>query len=328
MKRRIVVVAFLVIAIALAVTLIWTGSRKGTGGLVLSGNVEVTEARVGFTLPGKVVELLAEEGQAVKKDDPLASLDKGELASLVAQQKAYLREALTRLSELRKGSRPQEIEQAKALVTSSDADLVKLKRDFERAEILHTNGAISTAQYDAAKSAYENRAAQHKRALETLSLVREGPRREDIEAGEHRVSQARAALATAEERLKNTDLAAPFAGIILKKNVETGETVSQGTPVYTVGDLGNPWVKVYVKEDRLGLVKLGQPAKVTVDSYKGKVYEGRVTYISSEAEFTPKMVQTHEERVKLVFAVKVSVKNVDGELKPGMPADVMIEMKP
>ncbi|MEW6570488.1 MAG: efflux RND transporter periplasmic adaptor subunit [Nitrospirota bacterium] len=113
----------------------------------------------------------------------------------------------------------------------------------------------------------------------------------------------------------------------MRKTVELGETVAQGIPIYTIGDLENPWVKIYVKEDKIGRLKLGQKAEVTTDSYPGKIYGGTVTYISSEAEFTPKHVQTQEERVKLVFGVEVSVKNVNQELKPGMPADVKILLK-
>ena len=119
----------------------------------------------------------------------------------------------------------------------------------------------------------------------------------------------------------------PVSGVILRKNNEVGETIAAGVPVYTIGDLDNPWVKVYVKEDKLGLVKLGQSAEVKTDTFPDKKYEGKITYISSEAEFTPKNVQTQEERVKLVFGVKVSVKNINDELKPGMPADVKIFLK-
>jgi len=115
-------------------------------------------------------------------------------------------------------------------------------------------------------------------------------------------------LLNVEEKLKDTVIYAPISGVVIRKNIELGETVGTGIPVFTLGDLENPWMKVYVKEDKLGLVKLGQKAKVTVDSYPGKVYEGTVTFISSEAEFTPKNVQTKEERVKLVFGVKVRVK--------------------
>jgi HlyD family secretion protein len=115
--------------------------------------------------------------------------------------------------------------------------------------------------------------------------------------------------------------------VVLRKNIEAGETVQAGVPIFTLGDLIEPWVKVYIKEENLGLVKLGQKVRITTDSYPGKAYDGIVSYISSEAEFTPKNVQTQEERVKLVFGVKVSVRNEQHELKPGMPADVKIYLK-
>lgn len=180
---------------------------------------------------------------------------------------------------------------------------------------------------DVSRKVYLVAQSQHTRSNETLSLVREGPRKEDIESARMREQQAKAALAASQDRLKDSFLYAPSDGVVLKKTAELGEAVAGGVPVYKIGDLANPWVKVYVKENRLGLVRLGQSAKVTTDSYPGKVYNGTITYIASEAEFTPKTVQTEEERVKLVFGVKGSVQNPAGELKPGMPADVRVPLR-
>jgi HlyD family secretion protein len=325
MKRRIViiVVVLLVLGAAFFVTN-RLSMRRDDGTMGLSGNVEVTEANIGFKIPGRVVERLVDEGNYVKRGDVIARLDSGELKTVVSQGRASVREATEKLGELQAGSRSQEIEQARANAAAQEADLQKVKRDFERSEILYRNGAIPASQYDMAKSAYDTREALHKNALEALSLAKEGPRKEEIKIAAHRLEQARAILATSEERLKDTVIYAPMDGIVLRKNVEAGETVGQGTPIVTLGDLENPWVKVYVKEDKLGFVKPGQKAKITVDTYKNKFYDGEVSYISSEAEFTPKTVQTPEERVKLVFGVKVRVKNDRGELKPGMPADVRI----
>jgi HlyD family secretion protein len=193
------------------------------------------------------------------------------------------------------------VNQSKASVQNAEAQYEKARRDFERFTILYRDGVIASQQMDAAKAAYEV-------AVSQLRL-------------------SRAARQTADVKLKDAVIYAPLNGVVLRKNIEEGETVGAGTMVYTIGDLDNPWVKVYVKEDKLGRVKLGQRADVTTDTYPGKVYEGTVTTISSEAEFTPKNVQTREERVKLVFGVKVSVKNVNSELKPGMPADVRILFK-
>lgn len=327
MKKKLLLAGILFLIVVSAFLIHRFGDQEEPGILAVSGNVEVTEVNMGFKLPGRVVELLAEEGQKVKKGDRLAVLDSAELESIVAQSRAYLSETTARLEELKAGSRPQEIEQARANVSHAEAELNKARKDYERAEMLYKNGAIPASQFDAASKAYDTAAAQRKSALEKLSLVKEGPRIEEIKAAEQRVQQAKAALITSEERLKDTVIYAPVPGVILRKNSELGETVASGVPVYTIGDLENPWIKVYVKEDKLGLVKLGQKAGIKTDSYPGKEYEGTVTFISSEAEFTPKNVQTQEERVKLVFGVKVSAKNVNEELKPGMPADVRILLR-
>jgi HlyD family secretion protein len=325
--KRLLIVGIIVIIIVVVLLINHFMAKNDNDTLKLSGNVEVTETNVGFKLPGRIIELVVDEGQQVKAGQVIARLDNAELTSVVAQSKASLQEALTRLAELRAGSRAQEIERARASVNAQAADLDKAKKDYERAEILYKNGAISMSQFEAAQNAYNTRAAQFKSTQETLSLITEGPRKEDIQAAEYRVQQARAMMNTSEERLRDTVLVAPISGMILRKNVELGEIVSAGTPVYTIGDLENPWIKVYVKEDRLGQVKFGQKADIKIDSFKGKIYEGTITFISSEAEFTPKNVQTEEERVKLVFGVKIKVKNENGELKPGMPADVKISLK-
>jgi HlyD family secretion protein len=328
MKKKIALVGGLAVVIVLAVVLILIfRDVQNKDELLLSGNVEVTEAHVGFKLPGRIVELFVDEGYRVRAGDKLARLDSDELGKLAAQQKAAVGEASDRLTELRTGSRSQEIEGARANLAAAAADLEKAGKDFSRAERLFGKDAISASQFDSYKSAYEAGIARQKAAAENLSLVREGPRREVVSAAAQRMLQARASFGASESRLQDTLLSAPFDGIILRKNVEKGEIVGQGTPVFSIGDLERPWIKVYVKEDRLGLVKLGQKAEVTVDTFPGRKYQGTVTFISSEAEFTPKNIQTQEERVKLVFAVKVSVINQNGELKPGMPADVRILLR-
>ena len=193
--------------------------------------------------------------------------------------------------------------------------------------------------------------------MERLDLVKEGPRQEEIRRTEAEVRQARAglllaqtgeldvlrkrqelathtasiardraALAAAEAQLGYTVLQSPQAGVVLRKHVEPGEMIAASTPAVTIADLTNIWLKIYIPETQLGRIKLGQAAEITTDSYQGKVYRGRVTFINSEAEFTPKNVQTQEERVKLVFAVKIAVDNPNQELKPGMPADARVRL--
>jgi HlyD family secretion protein len=328
MKKKLIPVA---VAVLVLVTLLfvvnWLRHREEGDNLKLSGNVEVTEMNLGFKTAGRIEQRLVDEGQRVRKNDKLAILDSREIESQVAQAEAQLRESATRLAELVAGSRPQEVEQAAAQEAQAEAELQKAKIDYERAKRLYREEAISTDRMEAAKKAYDVAVSQHRRSIEGLSLVREGPRKEEIRAAEMRVQQVKATLQATQVRLEDAVLYAPVDGVILKKYSEPGETVAAGTPVLKLGDIANPWIKVYVKEDRIGQVKLGQRAEVTTDSFPRKTYEGSVIYISSEAEFTPKNVQTQEERVKLVFGVKVKVTNVNDELKPGMPADVRISVR-
>ncbi len=328
MKKRMTVIVILVAVVIAAVLLsgrFW--KQRDQGVISLSGNVEVTEVDTGFKISGRIIDLLTDEGKLVQKGGKIAVLESAELESLMAQSRAVLSEALAKLEELRTGSRPQEIAQAAANMKAAEAELLKAKKDYERAERLYTNEAISASQLDAARSVHDSWLEKVKAAGEQLSLLKEGPRKEVIKAAEDHVQSARAALRVTEERLGDTTLFAPVSGVVLKKNVESGEVVQSGTPVFTIGEIDDPWIKVYIKEDKLALVKLGQRATITVDTYRDKVYEGTVSYISSQAEFTPKTVQTQEERVKLVFGVKVRVKNVNQELKPGMPADVNIHLR-
>ncbi|HET6363906.1 MAG TPA: efflux RND transporter periplasmic adaptor subunit, partial [Nitrospirota bacterium] len=272
MRIRLIIAGIVITAGVIVALFLRYGNTRDQEGLVLSGNVEVTEVDVGFKIPGRVQSLYTDEGKKVVRGDRIAALDSDELESVVTQNRAS--------------------------VQNAEAQYEKTRKDLERYTVLYRDGVVSTQQMDSAKAAY------------------------DVAVSQLRLS--RASLKTAEVRFKDAVIYAPLNGVVIRKNIEEGETVGAGTAVFTIGDLENPWIKVYVKEDKLGFVKLGQKAEIRVDTYPMKSYEGTVTYISSEAEFTPKNVQTQEERVKLVFGVKVSVKNQNDELKPGMPADVRI----
>ena len=291
-KKKIIPLAVIAAAVIVAVIVVMSFVRgRDDGTMKLSGNVEVTECNVGFKVAGKIRALKVDEGARVKEGDLIAELSSGDVKALVDQNRAALEEARVKLAELKAGSRRQEIVKARADSASLEAELVKARKDFERAGTLYENGAISASRFDAAKSAYETRLGQLKSARQQQSLVEEGPRREDIRAAELRVKQLEALVANTEEKLADTRLYAPISGVVFRKNVELGEIVQPGAAVFTIGDLDRPWVKVYVKEDKLALVKLGQKARITVDTYKDRSYEGTVTFISSDAEFTPKEKQ-------------------------------------
>jgi HlyD family secretion protein len=268
----------------------------------------------------------------------------------IAQAKAASERAKARLDELLAGSRPQELAAAEAALRRAQAETERAKLDMDRYAGLYKKEIVSAQQNDAIRTAYETSLERQREAEEQFKLVREGPRKEAIEqaraayleAQEYyelvrkgprketiaqaraRAEQARQALAVAETRLSYATLFSPLSGIVLSKNIEPGEYVAAGTPIVTVGDLEHPWLRAYINETDLGRVKVGQRVRVTTDTFPGKAYDGRVSFISSQAEFTPKNVQTEKERVKLVYRIKVEIANPQMELKPGMPADTEI----
>jgi HlyD family secretion protein len=275
----------------------------------------------------------------------------------IAEAQAALAARQEALAQLRAGTRQQELQRAAADVREAKAVLENAQAEARRMDALFGDGGVSAQTRDSAQTAYNVALERHRNALERLDLLREGPRQEEIRRAEAEVAQAnaalllartgdlevtrkrqelatlqagiardRAALAAAEAQLSYTLLASPQAGVVLRKHVEPGEMIAAGTPAITLADLDNIWLKIYIPQPKLGQVKLGQTAEIATDSYPGKRYKGTVTFINSEAEFTPKNVQTQEERVKLVFAVKIRVDNPNQELKPGMPADATLRL--
>ncbi len=296
-------------------------------------------------------EVALREAEAAAARSALAELLAGSRRQEIAGAEADAAGARARLAELESGSRPQEIEAARAGVARAAADADRLVRDYERIAALFERGVVARRDYEAAKAASDvaqarlreanenlllvregprrEQVAQARAALErsveTASLVKEGPRTETIAQARARARQAQEAVALARTRLSYATVRSPLAGIVLSKGVEPGDYVSPGTPVVTVGDLRNAWVRAYIEETDLGRVKVGQAVAVTNDTDPARRYAGRVAFISPEAEFTPKSVQTKKERVKLVYRIKVDVENPDMELKPGMPVDGVID---
>jgi len=357
------------------------------GNIKVSGNIELNQVDIAFKTSGRLVDRFVNEGDAVHKGMEIARLDRDQLlrqretaqASLASAQAALaeaisalewqrqtmtadlqlrnadLSAAQSQLLQLKNGSRPEELEQAQAAVVAAQSQYDQAKKDWERAQTLHQNDDISTAQYDAYRSRYESTEAVLKQAKEQLALVKEGPRSETIEAAAAQVDRARASLkmgeansletqrreqdvaarradieraraqiALIDSQLADTIAVSPIDGVVLAKAADPGEVLAPGTSVVTVGDIEHPWLRAYIREQDLGRVKLGAKANVTTDSFPGKVYNGRVSFISSEAEFTPKQIQTAEERVKLVYRIKIDIENPRHELKSNMPADAEI----
>jgi HlyD family secretion protein len=281
--------------------------------------------------------------------------ERANMAADIEQRQADLASNQARHAELKNGARPQEKLQARAAVESAQSAYDRAQRDWERGQVLYKDDDISTAQYDQYRNTFEAADAALKNAKESQALVLAGPRAEQIDAAigqvshaqgalnmaqantielkrreqdvvmhQAQIAQSRASLALIDSQLSDTIAASPVDGVVLMKAADVGEVLAPGTTIVTVGDIDHPWLRGYVNETDLGKVKLGSKARVTTDSYSGKVYDGRVTFISSEAEFTPKQIQTEQERVKLVYRIKIEVENPRHELKSNMPADATI----
>ena len=283
---------------------------------------------------------------------------KATLAGDIEQRKADLAANEAKLAELQAGARPQEKQEVRAAVEAAQSEADRAKKDWDRAQTLHKNDDISTSQFDQFRNRYESTDAALKQAKEREALVLAGPRVEQINAQLAQVERARGALKVSEanaleikrreqelttrraeigrskgslelidSQMADTVAASPVDGVVLVKAADVGEILAPGTSVVTVGDIDHPWLRGYVNETDLGKVKLGSRANVTTDSYPGKIYQGRVTFISSEAEFTPKQIQTQQERVKLVYRIKIQIENPQHELKSNMPADAEIVLE-
>jgi HlyD family secretion protein len=325
-KRKLILlpVAALLIIGGIALYGIYGMSPEEPGIIRVSGNIEATDAHASFQVAGRVAERLAAEGQAVERGELLARLDTSELAQQVAIREAQVQGARATLDELEAGSRTEEVAVARATFERAQVEMTQQQRDYQRLKELYQQNAVPRQQYEQAQTAYEVAQARVREAREQLHLVEKGPRPEKIEQARAALEQAKQTLEMDRIRLGYGPLYAPLSGVVLSKHIEAGEYVVPGTPVVTLADLDDIWLRAYVGESDLGRIKLGQEVEVTTDSYPGKVYPGRLSFIASEAEFTPKSVQTREQRVKLVYRIKIDVANPDRELKPGMPADAKI----
>jgi HlyD family secretion protein len=297
--------------------------------LSASGTVEATEAHLGFETGGRLVVVVPHEGDAVVAGGELARIDESDLLSRRDGAAAQVAAAEARLAELLAGPRREEIAQAEAERAAAAERAEDAGRDLERTRILYESGAVPQEALDKASTASDIALARRSQAGEQVAMLRRGARPEQLAAQRAVVEQARAALVGAETLLGKAVLAAPFAGVVTVRHREPGEVVAPGAPVLTLIAPGDRWVRIYVPEDRLGAVRLGAQATLRSDSYPDKRYAGRVTFLASEAEFTPKNVQTAEERVRLVYAAKVAVLDDPRfELKPGLPVDVEIPLQP
>jgi HlyD family secretion protein len=323
-RRKVIIPLAAIVALSAIAWYAW-GRGTGDGELDASGTVEATEAQLGFQAPGRIERLLVREGDRATAGDTLAVLDRAELLARRAQAQAGLAAAQALLDELEAGSRSEERVQAEQALRAAADRLADATRELERVRRLFETGSVSRETLDRAQLQVDVLTTQREQADQQLRLVRTGPRPERIAAQRAAVAAARAQVAQIDAALTNAVIRAPFDGVITVKHREIGETVGAGAPVLTLMNLDDRWVRIYVPETRVGAVHLGDSAAITADTYPDRTYRGAVSFIASQAEFTPRNVQTREERVKLVYAVKVRI-TVDStyDLKPGLPADVRL----
>ena len=297
-------------------------NHKGT--IEASGTLEAVEVRVSAKVPGQVDQLYVDEGSQVKTGDTLAILDHSTQDIQLKQSQAGVSLADAQYQLLVNGARSEDIQQASDALKQLESSAKVAADDYNRMKDLFASKSISKKQFDDAESRYTITKAQLNSAKENLKKMQRFARPEDLEAAKARLDQAKANADLLRKQITDASIVAPVSGIVTNKPVEVGELVGVGTTVVTISQLETLNLMIYVSDNELGKVKLGGSADIVIDTYPDKTFTGRVVYISPIAEFTPKNVQTKEDRTKLVFGVKLEVDNKEGILKAGMPADAYV----
>ena len=331
MKKIIVILVFLLLLSAGAF-FYFTGQRKTDQQPCYSGTIESTRANLAFQVGGRVVAVYTDEGRQVKKGMLLAELDASGLQSKYQEAAAMLDqsgknlERLEILLEVFSQTLPADVERARAGVKSALAGFQEAENDKKRFDDLRDKAVISQKDWEAVNLKYESAAARLDEARAVLNQAQSNLKKLELTEKEIQVAKtqqdaAKAAAAFAQIQMDYTRLNAPFDGIISTRNMEPGEVVTQGKEVLTLSEIEIAELKIYVNETDIGNVAYDQTADVRIDTFPDRIFKGRVSFISPEAEFTPKIIQTRKERVKLVYMVKITIPNPEHILKPGMPAD-------
>jgi HlyD family secretion protein len=294
------------------------------GAIEASGTLEAVEVVVSAKVPGQIQQLNIQEGYRVAAGDTLAILDRTtlDLQWKLAQAGVDLAEA--QYSLLQNGARSEDLSQAEEMLRQVGSSFRSAKDDLLRMKELYASNSITKKQYDDAETRYTIAEAQQKSAEQNLQKLQRFARPEELAAARARCNQATATADLIHKQFTDACIVAPVGGIITHKPVEEGELISMGTSIATISRLEQLHLVIYLNELELGKIKLGASTDVVIDSHPEKNFPAKVIYISPIAEFTPKNVQTKEDRTKLVFAVKLDVENPEGILKPGMPADAYI----
>ncbi len=300
-------------------------SKGAADGIALSGTVEARETTLAFQVPGRIAKLLVDEGQKITAGQEVALLVEDDYALALQRARAEVAAAEAALAVLEAGARRQELKVAEAALERAKAEQRFAEEEVTRVSSLIEKKLASQAQLDQAVLHRDVAKAAVRQARQQLLLLQEGPRKEEIARARAELDARRNAAKTAERQLAYTRLVSPVSGTVSLRQAEAGEVVGAGQPVFKVAELTRPWVRAYLNETDLARVRLGQSAEVTVDGLPGKPFNGTLSFIAPDAEFTPKSVETRELRVDLVYRVKIELEDPQGVLKLGMPADVILQ---
>lgn len=294
------------------------------GVIEASGTLEAVDVNVSAKVPGQLQQMLVQEGSRVNAEDTLAILDHSTLELQLKQAQAGVELADAQYQLLVNGARIEDVRQAEEALRQIESSMKNAKEDYERMRELYKSKSVSKKQYDDAESRYTITKAQLGSAKQNLQKMQSFARPEDLAAAKARLNQAKANADLIRKQIVDAYIVAPVPGTVTHKPVEVGELINAGTIIATISRLEKMNLMIYVSEQELGKVKLNGTADIVIDTYPNKNFPGTVIYISPTAEFTPKNVQTKEDRTKLVFGVKLEVENKEGSLKSGMPADAYI----
>ncbi|WP_455222774.1 efflux RND transporter periplasmic adaptor subunit [Kaarinaea lacus] len=300
-------------------------NNNNNGEIQLSGTVEAREVDLAFQVGGRISQLNADEGRWVEQGDVVAALDPTDLQLALQQTTATANAAKANLDALKAGTRTQELRVAEADLQKAQSQLNYAKAEVKRVSFLVPKKLASEEQLEQAQLQYEVALASVEQAKQHLSLLREGPREEDIQRAEQEFNARTEAAEITKQQLTYATLVSPVTGMITVRLSEAGEVVAPGQSIVRIAKTVQPWVRAYLNETQLGKVRVGQAAQVKIDGSPEKTFAGKLTFISPVAEFTPKTVETRELRVDLVYRIKVEVENPQGILKIGMPVDLILE---
>lgn len=300
------------------------GNKKDANLITASGTIESVDVTVSSKLLGQIKKIPIAEGDRVKSGDLLVELDHDMLDIQLRQAEARVEQADAQLKLLLSGARKEDIEVAEQSLNQAKINLDQAKTDKDRYASLYETRTITKKQYDDAVARYDVSLAQYNSAKENLGKIKTITRPEDIQSAKANVKSLEASADMLRKNIEDSKIFAPVDGFVSKKFVEEGELVSPQSSLMKISNLETVDLVIYLTEVEMGKVKLGQNADIKIDAFKDKTYKGSIIYISPEAEFTPKNIQTQDERTKLVFAVKIRIPNPQFELKPGMPADASL----